>query len=62
MRVSFWENPKFFDRNGTGCGIEKENRILDSRGIGVGMQVQDPPSRHCLNNFVPFKCKANETN
>ena len=29
MRVSFWENPKFLDRNGTECGIEKENGILD---------------------------------
>ena len=42
VRVSFWENPKFFDRNGTGSGIEKENGVLDSHGIGVGMQVQDP--------------------
>ena len=42
MRVSFWENPKFFDRNSTGSGIEKENGVLDSHGIGVGMQVQDP--------------------
>ena len=25
-----------------GSGIEKENGILDSHGIGVGMQVQDP--------------------
>ena len=62
VRVSFWENPKFLDRNGTECGIEKENGILDSHGKGVGMQVQDPPSRHCLNNFVLLKCKANKTN
>ena len=45
MRVSFWENPKFLDRNGVGCGIEKENGILDSHGIGVEMQVQDPPPK-----------------